>query len=163
MKIVKNPILGIWEMAESDGTMPAKSRGAKPCNPKCVLIVDDEEPNRKIQQDIVNQAFPSVRCEQAADGARAVELFIACHPLVILMDIVMPGMDGEEAFYQIEEHCHTHKWQPPRVIFCTGHSPSVGLRNVVASDPANCLLQKPIRKRILITALSKRLGLRTTI
>lgn len=140
--------------------MPLKPHGAIPCNPRCVLIVDDEEPNRRLHQTIINAAFPSVKCEQASDGARAVELFIAHHPLVILMDIVMPVLDGEEAYYQIEEHCQTNTWQPPRVIFCTGHSPSVGLRNVVASDPANCLLQKPIRRRILITALSKRLNLR---
>ena len=160
MKIVKNPLLGTWEMAESEGTIPSKNRGSRPCNPRCVLIVDDEEPNRRLHQTIIHSAFPTVQCEQACEGAQAVSLFIARQPLVILMDIVMPVLDGEEAYYQIEEHCQVNNWQPPRVIFCTGHSPSVGLRNVVASDPANCLLQKPIRRRILITALSKRLGMR---
>lgn len=159
MKVVKNPILGTWELAESDGAIPFKAHGARPCNSKLVLIVDDEEQNRRLHQTIINSAFPSVQCDQAADGAQAVELFIAHHPLVILMDVVMPVLDGEEAFYQIEEHCQTNNWQCPRVVFCTGHSPSVGLRNVVASDPSNCLLQKPIRKRILVTALSKRLNL----
>ncbi len=160
MKVVRNPLLGTWELAESEGAMPSKSLGARPCDPKRVLIVDDEEQNRKLHQAIINSAFPSVRCDLAADGASAVEQFIAYHPLVILMDIVMPVLDGEEAFYQIEEYCQTNHWQNPRVIFCTGHSPSVGLRNVVASDPADCLLQKPIRKRILITALAKRLNMR---
>ena len=159
MKVVKNPILGTWELAESDGAIPLKSHGARPCNTKLVLIVDDEEQNRRLHQTIINSAFPTVQCLQAADGAQAVELFIAHHPLVILMDVVMPVLDGEEAFYQIEEFCQTNNWQSPRVVFCTGHSPSVGLRNVVASDPSNCLLQKPIRKRILVTALSKRLNL----
>ena len=160
MKIVKNPLLGTWEMAESEGAIPAKSGGSVPCNPRLVLIVDDEEQNRKLHQTVINSAFPSVRCELASDGAQAVALFTTLHPLVIMMDIVMPNLDGEEAFYQIEEFCQTNNWQPPRVVFCTGHSPSVGLRNVVASDPSNCLLQKPIRRRILITALSKRLNLR---
>ena len=160
MKIVKNPLLGTWELAESDGVMPAKSLGARPANPHCVLIVDDEEPNRRLHKTIIADAFPSVHCELASDGARAFDAFIAHHPLVILMDIVMPVLDGEESFYKIEEHCQTNNWQPPRVIFLTGHSPSVGLRNVVASDPANCLLQKPVRKQILVTALSKRLNLR---
>ena len=160
MKIVKNPLLGTWEMAESEGAIPAKSGGSVPCNPRCLLIVDDEEQNRKLHQTIIHSAFPSVKCEQAADGAMAVSQFIAHHPLVIVLDIVMPILDGEEAYYQIEEYCQTNNWQPPRVVFCTGHSPSVGLRNVVASDPANCLLQKPIRRNILITALSKRLNLR---
>ena len=160
MKIIKNPLLGTWEMAESEGSMPSKNRSSRPCNPKCVLIVDDEEPNRRLHQTIIHAAFPAVQCEQASDGAQAVALFIARQPLVILMDVVMPVLDGEEAYYQIEEHCQTHNWKLPRVVFCTGHSPSVSLRNVVAGDPAHCLLQKPIRKRILVTAIAKRLGLR---
>ncbi len=160
MKVVRNPLLGTWELAESEGSMPSKPQGARPCDPRRVLIVDDEEQNRKLHQTIINSAFPSVACDLAPDGAIAVQLFITYHPLVILMDIVMPVLDGEEAFYQIEEYCQTNNWQKPRVVFCTGHSPSVGLRNIVASDPADCLLQKPIRKRILITALAKRLNMR---
>ena len=159
MKIIKNPILGTWELAESEGPIPSRSSGLRPCDPRRVLIVDDEEQNRRLYNTIIKQAFPSVVCDQAVDGLRAVESCIEHHPLVIVMDVVMPNLDGEEAYYQIEEHCQSHSWQPPRVVFCTGHAPSVGLRNVAASDPANCLLQKPIRKRILVTALSKRLNL----
>lgn len=159
MKVVRNPILGTWELAESEGKIPAKAFGMVPCNPKRMLIVDDEEQNRRLYHTIVRSSFPAVESEFACDGSQAVSLFVAMHPLVIVMDIVMPILDGEEAYYQIEEHCQTNNWQPPRVVFCTGHSPSVGLRNVVASDPANCLLQKPIRKRILVTALAKRLNM----
>ena len=160
MRVVKNPILGTWELAESEGKMPAKNHGAVPCDPRRILVVDDEEQNRKLYSTIIRASFPTVECDFAHDGAQAVQLFLTYHPLVIVMDVVMPVLDGEEAYYQIEEHCQTSSWQPPRVVFCTGHSPSVGLRNVVASDPANCLLQKPIRKRILVTALSKRLNIR---
>jgi CheY-like chemotaxis protein len=159
MKVIKNPVLGTWELAESEGPISNKNRGSRPCDPRRVLIVDDEEQNRRLYATIIRQAFPSVACDLAPDGLRAVEQFITHHPLVVVMDVVMPNLDGEEAYYQIEEHCQVNAWQQPRVIFCTGHAPSVGLRNVAASDPANCLLQKPIRKRILITALSKRLNL----
>ena len=158
MKVITNPDSGAWELAESEEPI-ARPADSKPYSNR-ILVVDDEEQTRKLYSTIISQAFPSVECVFAADGARAVEAFAANHPRVILMDIVMPVMDGEEAFYQIEEYCQTNHWQNPRVIFCTGHSPSVGLRNVVASDPADCLLQKPIRKRILITALAKRLNMR---
>ena len=160
MKVVRNPILGSWELAESPGAIRNNSDGGRPCIPNRILLVDDEEQTRKLYATGIGHAFPSVECDQAPDGARAVDMFIARQPLVVVMDIVMPVLDGEEAFYQIEEHCQTHNWQLPRVVFCTGHSPSVSLRNVVAGDPAHCLLQKPIRKRILVTAIAKRLGLR---
>ncbi len=164
MKVVKNPITGVWELAESEGLIPkSTATGNRPCVPRLVLIVDDEEQTRQFYEKIIQQAFPSAQCLQAIHGEQAVELFIAHHPLVILMDIIMPVLDGEEAFYRIEDYCIANQWQRPRTIFCTGHSPSVGLRNIVASDPANCLLQKPIRKQTLVTALSKRLHLRPVI
>ncbi len=164
MKVVKNPITGVWELAESEGPLAkAPAIGNRPCTPRLILIVDDEEQTRQFYEKIILQAFPSAECLQAAHGEQAVDLFITRHPLVILMDIIMPVLDGEEAFYRIEDHCIANQWQRPRVIFCTGHSPSVGLRNIVASDPANCLLQKPIRKQTLVTALAKRLHLRPII
>ncbi len=163
MKIVLNPISDDWELAESNEAIQPRAASDLPCFRNRILIVDDEEPTLKLYATSILAAFPSVTCDQACNGVQAVEQFIAHHPLVILMDIVMPVLDGEEAYYQIEEYCQANNRQLPRVIFCTGHSPSVGLRNVVASDPAHCLLRKPMRKRILLTALSKRLGLRPTI
>ncbi len=162
MQVVKNPITGSWELAESGGTIPRAAGEVQPCDPLRVLLVDDEAQARKLYSLIIGQTFPSVTCDLAENGARAVELFIEHHPLVIVMDIVMPVLDGEKAFYQIEEHCQANQWQSPRVIFCTGYSPSIGLRNVVASDSAHCLLQKPIRKQVLVTAISKRLPLPPT-
>ena len=160
MRIIKNPISGAWELAESEETLTRITLGDTPCVRNRVLLVDDEEQTRNLYATIMRQSFPSVECFQAPDGAKAVELFIQHHPLVLVMDIVMPILEGEEAFYQIEDYCQANRWQLPCVIFCTGHAPSVGLRNVVASEPAHCLLQKPMRKRILVTALSKRLKLR---
>ena len=160
MKVLKNPVTGAWEMAESEDPIPRHPGSRQPCIQKRVLIVDDDEPTRRMYSTIIGLAFPSVECDFAFDGARAIEVFVERHPHVILMDIVMPVMYGEDAFYQIEEFCQTKNWQLPRVIFCTGHAPSVGLRNVVAGDPSHCLLQKPIRKQTLVLALAKRLNVR---
>lgn len=158
MKVITNPDSGAWELAESEEPI-ARPADSKPYSNR-ILVVDDEEQTRKLYSTIISQAFPSVECVFAADGARAVEAFAANHPRVILMDIVMPVMDGEEAFYQIEEFCSTNNWRLPHVVFCSGHAPSVGLRNVVAGDAAHCLLQKPIRKLTLVRALAKRLQMR---
>jgi DNA-binding NarL/FixJ family response regulator len=75
-----------------------------------VLIVDDHAVVRQglrsfleLQDDPL--ALPIEVVGEAADGAEAVELAAACQPDVILLDLVMPGMDGITAAPALLERC----------------------------------------------------------
>jgi CheY-like chemotaxis protein len=64
-----------------------------------VLIVDDNETNRNLFREMLEPlGFPFLEAE---DGSRAVEQFRGHRPGVVLMDIVMPVMDGIEATTEI--------------------------------------------------------------
>ncbi len=65
-----------------------------------VLIVDDAEFTRSILREIVTDLGWTVVAE-AADGARAVELHAQLRPDLVLLDITMPRMDGNEALAAI--------------------------------------------------------------
>lgn len=65
-----------------------------------VLIVDDRQTNREILKEMLLQSGFKVLL--AADGAEAVEVFAEHLPGTVLMDIVMPRMDGIEATRQIK-------------------------------------------------------------
>jgi putative two-component system response regulator len=57
-----------------------------------VLVVDDEEGNRRVLAAIVDaEGYFSL---EAPDGERALELARTSLPDVILLDVMMPGMDG---------------------------------------------------------------------
>ena len=59
-----------------------------------VLIVDDSEPNRKLERDILrNAGFETL---ESATGAEALALAREHAPDVILMDLRLPDMDGAE-------------------------------------------------------------------
>ena len=59
-----------------------------------VLIVDDSEPNRKLERDLLRRAgFETL---EAATGAEALALATEHVPDVILMDLRLPDMDGAE-------------------------------------------------------------------
>jgi two-component system cell cycle response regulator DivK len=60
-----------------------------------VLIVDDNEKNRKLAQDVLSAA--GFRTLGAATGAEAVALALEHVPDVVLMDLRLPDMDGTEA------------------------------------------------------------------
>ena len=62
---------------------------------KVILIVDDEPNNLKLVRDLL-QVFEYTTIE-ATDGKRGVELARAMKPDLILMDIMMPKLDGLEA------------------------------------------------------------------
>jgi len=62
---------------------------------KTILIVEDEPKNLKLLRDLL-QRFGYETIE-ATDGAQGVELAKTMIPSLILMDIMMPKMDGLEA------------------------------------------------------------------
>jgi two-component system cell cycle response regulator DivK len=62
---------------------------------KTILIVEDEPRNMKLMRDLL-QRFEYETIE-AVDGEQGVELATAAKPDLILMDIMMPKMDGLEA------------------------------------------------------------------
>ena len=59
-----------------------------------VLVVDDEDPNRRLLQ--VMLAGEGYRVVLANNGARALKAAAAEPPDLVLLDIMMPGMDGFE-------------------------------------------------------------------
>lgn len=66
-----------------------------------VLIVDDEEDIRElIKFNLEREGF---EVEEAKNGREAVETAKSFKPNLILLDVMMPEMDGMEACYQIRE------------------------------------------------------------
>lgn len=59
---------------------------------KSILIVEDEPPQRNILRDELIQAGFSVL--EAKNGVEGLEVALANHPDLILLDLVMPVMDG---------------------------------------------------------------------
>ena len=66
-----------------------------------ILVVDDEEDIRElIKFNLKREGF---EVEEAKNGLEAVEMAKSFKPNLILLDVMMPEMDGMEACYQIRE------------------------------------------------------------
>jgi NarL family two-component system response regulator LiaR len=64
--------------------------------PLRVIVADDDAMSRRVLRDTLQEAGITV-IATAANGREAVELSLHYRPDVVVMDLVMPGMDGLEA------------------------------------------------------------------
>jgi len=67
-----------------------------------VLVVDDEAHNRELLQDILESE--GFRTTEAVDGNEALQCALQNAPDVILLDVMMPHMDGFETCRRIRSH-----------------------------------------------------------
>src|SRR5215207_720508 len=81
----------------SDAPGSANQRKSKDGNteeaPVRVVIADDDPFARRVIKDVLQQAGITVIAE-ARNGRQAVELALYYRPDIVLMDVVMPELDG---------------------------------------------------------------------
>ncbi len=118
-----------------------------------VLLVEDTEINRMVVMAILDQ--PIIHFSIAENGVEAVNLFKQSEFDLILMDCLMPVMDGFEAsrqIRQIEQQQHRHKQTP--IIALTANALE-DTRNDCLDAGMNEFLTKPIVPELLHKALEK--------
>ena len=73
--------------------------------PPQILIVDDDENHRCILSNLLQSI--SFRTLEATDGVQGLQLAIENKPDLILLDLVMPNMDGFELMVRLQENPQT--------------------------------------------------------
>src|SRR5688572_8467079 len=66
-------------------------RRAEMGHPRRILVVDDNLINREIIEEILRDDFTVIT---ASNGSEALELADRYEPRVVLLDVMLPGMDG---------------------------------------------------------------------
>jgi len=98
-----------------------------------ILLVDDDPQVRStIARGLVELGY---RVEQAESGPAALAILAEERPLLVILDYVMPGMDGAETAREI---ARIDVDLP--IIFSTGHSALRALRQAADGAP---VLEKP--------------------
>jgi DNA-binding NarL/FixJ family response regulator len=112
-----------------------------------VLIVDDHEIVREGLQTLLAEEPDFEVVGTAGDGAAALTLAESTKPDVIIMDLVMPGLDGIEATRRI------HRSHPDaRVLVLTTFADDQRVREAIQAGATGYLL-KDILKADLLRAL----------
>lgn len=110
-----------------------------------VLIADDHAVVREGLQMFLTEAADEVEVVgQAGDGEAVVELAERLDPDVILMDVMMPGVDGIEATRRLRE-----KRIASRVIILTTFAEDAQVRDAVQAGAVGYLLKDVVRDELL--------------
>ncbi len=116
-----------------------------------VVLVDDNDMMRTLLRGILRSEDFDVLAE-CKDGAHAVDAAIRLKPNVMLLDIMMPGMDGLEALQEIRR-----KEPSVKVIMITA-SPSSGNVQESIENGASGFIVKPFNAAKVVGAIRKAMG-----
>lgn len=107
-----------------------------------LLIVDDVEDNRLVLQAICRK-IEGFEIREASDGLEAVEMADLWHPNIILMDVMMPRLDGFQASKMIKER------HPDTVIIVVTAAVDPHMEANMASVGVAAYIHKPIDKELI--------------
>ena len=106
---------------------------------KKILIVEDNEDCRELQVLVAKRLGYTVI--EATNGRAAVDQALATHPDLILMDIGMPQMRGDEATAQLKAHPSTRDIP---VVICTAFGAGPYVKLALDAGAAE-IVQKPVK------------------
>ncbi|MFT7570824.1 MAG: CheY-like chemotaxis protein [Paracoccaceae bacterium] len=112
-----------------------------------VLIIEDEDTQRLLTRDCLEES--GFRVEEAPDGENAVSLIQTLRPDLVLLDVMLPGIDGFEVCRQIRsdnEICHTP------VVLITGRDNTNDVKRGFSAG-ATDFFAKPVRWNLLPTRI----------
>jgi len=119
---------------------------------KKILLVDDAETILMMERMILNKA--GYELLTAKDGQEAVTKAVAERPDLILMDVVMPKLNGFEACKQLREHATT-KTIPIIMVTTRGEAQSV---EVGFESGCDDYITKPINSLEVLSKVKSALG-----
>ena len=115
---------------------------------KVILIVEDDPNSMKLTNDLLGiLGYTSIK---AVDGKQGVEAARVHQPGLILMDIMMPNMDGYAACHAIKAAPETKKI-PVVMLTAVGYELN---KRLAAQMGADGYLTKPFTRQQLVEAIT---------
>jgi signal transduction histidine kinase len=116
-----------------------------------ILIVDDDRSNLRILKGILNGANYVI--SEAASGEAALELYEKVRPHLVLLDVMMPGIDGLETCRRLRQ---TYVTDCAPVIFVTAKSESDDVVEGLAAGGVD-YLPKPFKPKEVLARIRSHL------
>lgn len=127
--------------------------GSAPSNR--VLVADDESTMVMAVSEALRTEIPEVEIETAQDGYAACLKAGAFNPQVVILDLLMPNMNGFEACKALKNEQSLTR---PKIIAITGYPEDGNLERIVECG-ADCCLVKPFDMDELVEKVKRFLSM----
>lgn len=114
-----------------------------------LLIVEDDEENRRFLKGLIDHNWPDAHVLQAPDAKTALKLFAHQVPDITLLDIELPGLSGLdvlEIMRAIRRDAH--------IIMVSGHSSAENVR-AAAQFGIDGFLVKPLDEQKVVEMINR--------
>jgi len=126
---------------------------ATPARPLVILIVDDNADSRRLYATYFAEA--GFRVEEAGQGFQGIEKAFKVAPDVILMDLMMPALDGWETIRLLKGRARTRAIP---IIALTGDTKEDDLK-LARNAGCDALLMKPCLPEVVFEQVQRLLNL----
>ena len=135
-----------WEAAEGDG-IPESPDGPR------VLVVEDDPAIREVTISMLR--LSGYRVRWAAEGHAVLDAALAFRPQVVLMDLMLPGVDGWELTRRIKNE--PELGSPPVIVLSARVREDDRIRAIEAG--ASEFVPKPCRATTLVEVVKRYLSI----
>jgi excisionase family DNA binding protein len=136
----------VEEFARSRGSAPVPRSSGRPDR---VLIVDDDVELSAYIAEMIESRDPKVAIEIARDGFEAGIKVESFRPHALLLDLMMPGMDGFEVCRRLRERPTLNH---VRIVAMTGFPSPENVERIMTAGADACL-PKPVDAERLLAEL----------
>jgi len=121
----------------------AQQHGGRKSSAYSILIVDDDEQHAELLSEYFRYMSLDTNTYIAHDGFEAGQLINQVNPDCVLLDLMMPGMDGFSVCQRIKDDPVTSNI---RVVAMTGYTDLENVQRIMQAGAEQCL-KKPISRQ----------------
>jgi CheY-like chemotaxis protein len=142
--------------APPKATTPALKPSVQAQQGTCILVVDDQPLNRTLVKAVLGKVWPDVVLIEAIHGLDAIEKVQSHCVNLILMDMLMPEMDGVSATFKIRQELPEPLCDVP-IIGLTANA-NESTRQQCLQAGMNEIIYKPFNRDELVECIEMWLG-----
>ena len=133
------------EVSRFASNLQKRENNRKPNNNLRILIVDDDKQYVKFVAELLHSFSEDIVTDKAYDGFEAGHKVNLFNPSIVILDLVMPSINGIEVCRYLKQNAQT---QHIRIIASTGFTSNLNVQNFLNAG-AEVVLDKPLNEELL--------------
>lgn len=130
--------------------VPSEIREIISAQSRYIIIVDDDEDLNNMVRETLRRRLKGFEVLQAYDGFEAGKLISDHRPVLVILDLNLPGVDGHRLCKRIKSDS---SFGDPKIIAISGLPDSEKEKKLILKEGADLFLEKPIDMDSLVETL----------